>query len=406
MTAPPSDTVAAERLVLKLARALHEAGAPAHRLEDVMALLAPRLGIEGQFFSTPTSIFASFGPEGAQRTALVRVEPGGVNLERLALLDALIARLHRGTCDIASAEARVAEIAHTPPLYPAIVKVGCVALASATAARFFGGGVPEIVVAAAIGLSSGALIAGAARRRALARVFEPLASVTASLIALGFGAVLGAFSLPLATLAGLIVLLPGLSLTLAMTEIATRHLVAGTARLAGAGMTFLGLGLGMVLGIQVGRAWKPELLGAPAESLPLWTLAVSLALSPIALTVLFGARAADFPAIAAVGTLGFLTARAGAENLGPEFGMFGAALAVGVASNAYARLRRRPAAIPLLPGILMLVPGSLGLKSIASLFERDVLSGIDLAFRLTMLAVALTGGLLFSNLALPPRRSL
>ncbi|HST00580.1 MAG TPA: threonine/serine exporter family protein, partial [Usitatibacter sp.] len=227
MTNPPAsprpDGVAAERLVLRLARALHESGAPAHRLEDVMVLLAPRLGIEGQFFSTPTSIFASFGPEGAQRTALVRVEPGGVNLERLGLLDAVIEEVSGSPAGIAAAEARVEAIVRSSDRYPVAATVGCFALASATAARFFGGGPREILVAAAIGLTTGLLAAGAARHRALARVFEPLASVMASLLALGLGTVLGAYSLPLASLSGLIVLLPGLSLTLAMTEIATRH---------------------------------------------------------------------------------------------------------------------------------------------------------------------------------------
>src|SRR5687768_4442897 len=74
MADTPGAGVGAERaLILELARALHEAGAPAHRIEDAMAAPAPRWGIEGQFFTTPTSIFASFGPTYDQRTAMLRV---------------------------------------------------------------------------------------------------------------------------------------------------------------------------------------------------------------------------------------------------------------------------------------------------------------------------------------------
>ena len=44
--------------------------------------------------------------------------------------------------------------------------------------------------------------------------------------------------------AGLIVLVPGLPLTTALTELATRHLAAGPARLSGALVLFLSIGFG------------------------------------------------------------------------------------------------------------------------------------------------------------------
>ncbi|MGH9753013.1 MAG: threonine/serine exporter family protein, partial [Blastocatellia bacterium] len=64
--------------VLRLGRALHVYGIPAHRLEEVMEKAAERLGLQGQFFSTPTAIFASFGRQDEQRTFLMRVTPGEV----------------------------------------------------------------------------------------------------------------------------------------------------------------------------------------------------------------------------------------------------------------------------------------------------------------------------------------
>src|SRR4029079_14281814 len=54
--------------LLRLGRALHTYGSGAHRLEDVLAHVTEKLGLEGQFFSTPTSIFAAFGSQGEQRT--------------------------------------------------------------------------------------------------------------------------------------------------------------------------------------------------------------------------------------------------------------------------------------------------------------------------------------------------
>ena len=74
--------------MLKLARALHAYGYSAPRLEGILGATADRLGLHGhRFFSMPTQIMAAFGPEARQRTALLRVEPGEVNLGKLAALE-------------------------------------------------------------------------------------------------------------------------------------------------------------------------------------------------------------------------------------------------------------------------------------------------------------------------------
>jgi uncharacterized membrane protein YjjB (DUF3815 family) len=86
--------------------------------------------------------------------------------------------------------------------------------------------------------------------------------------------------------------------------------------------------------------------------------------------------------------------------------MLAAAFSVGAAGNLYARRLGRPAAVPVVPGILMLVPGSLGVRSVATLLARDVISGVELATTLLTLAGALAAGLLIANLVIPPRKLL
>jgi uncharacterized membrane protein YjjB (DUF3815 family) len=50
----------------------------------------------------------------------------------------------------------------------------------------------------------------------------------------------------------------------------------------------------------------------------------------------------------------------------------------------------------------LLVPGSLGFQSLASLMGHDTLRGIEAAFRMSLVAAALATGLLFANVLLPP----
>jgi uncharacterized membrane protein YjjB (DUF3815 family) len=86
--------------------------------------------------------------------------------------------------------------------------------------------------------------------------------------------------------------------------------------------------------------------------------------------------------------------------------VFVGSLTVGLASNLIARFRDRPAAVTQVPGILLLVPGSIGFRSLASLLDKQTLSGVDTAFKMTLMAVALVAGLLIANAIAPSRRTL
>ncbi len=394
---------AAVGFVLKLGRGLHAYGYPAHRLEDALGVLSRRLGLHGQFFSMPTALFASFGEED-QRTFQIRVEPGGVNLEKLTLLDDVIHRVVAGELTVATGSARVDEIEAAPAPYEAALSTLAFALASGAASRFFGGGGREVAMATAIGLVIGLLALLAERVEGAGRVFEPTAALAAAFLAAGAAQWAGPLSAYTATMAGLIVLVPGFSLTVAMTELATRNLVSGISRLAGASVTFLAIGLGVALGTRLGEKAFGAVAVVEPLGLPGWTLWVALVVAPLCFTVLMRAQARDAGFIVLAGIVAFLGARFGAQALGPELGAFVGALAVGVTSNAYARALDRPAAVTLVPGILLLVPGSLGFRSLSSLMDRETVLGVEAAFSMTLVAVSLATGLLFSNVLLPVRR--
>ena len=217
-------------------------------------------------------------------------------------------------------------------------------------------------------------------------------------------AVFGPLSGYTATVAGLIVFIPGFSLTVAMIELATRNLVSGTARIMGALGVFLAIGFGVALGGRVAA----RMFGAPIESepvaLPAWTEIVALAAAPVGFTVLLRAEARDAGWIGLAGALAFAGTRTGAIFLGPELGAFVGALSLGLASNAYARALGRLEIVPLVPGMLLLAPGSLGFRSLSSLVGGDTVLGVEVAFRMTLIAMSLATGLLVANILLPARR--
>jgi uncharacterized membrane protein YjjP (DUF1212 family) len=400
---PPGSAVS---FTLRLGQALHSYGTPAHQLEEQMRLVSQRLGLEARFFSTPTSIFASFGPPEALQTSLIRVEPGEMDLGRLARLDELADAVIRGELSPAEGEDLVEAVLAQPPRYGNALHLLCWALAAIGGARLFGGGLREMGTAAVISLLIGGLDLWTRRQRSTVWVLEPVAAILSSALAVVAASLVGPLSVQVVTLAGLIVLLPGLSLTVALNELATRNLISGTSRLTGAAIVFLELGFGVALGTRLTELLPlPAKLG-PLPALPGWTEPLALVSLLFAVSILFRARPRDWGWIAIAGTLAYAGSRLGSQVLGPQLGAFVGALIVGLVTNGLARLRNRPAVITLVPAIMLLVPGSIGFRSLESLLARDVLAGVDTAFSMLMVAVALVAGLLFANALVQPRKVL
>lgn len=391
-------------LVLRLGRALQELDTPAHRLESALGEACRRLRLDGQFFSTPTSLFAAFGQGAEQKITLVRIERvGGPDLERMTEIDRMADLLEPSAVGLDAAEARLDEIQGAPPLWSARAGVFASAAVSFAVSLFFGGGWPEMIAGGLFGGVVGLMGLLLARYPAGGRVYELAAAFTVA-AACGLLGRAGLVSTPaIPTLAAIIILVPGMTLTVAMSEISTRHLASGSARLTAAAVALVQLAFGTAIGRQlVGAAPGPELFPPP----PWWLVHPCVLISGVGLAVLFRVPH-RFVLWSVVGThLAFWSSRLGADAVGPELGTALGAFVVCATGNLFARLARAPSAVVIIPGILLLVPGSIGFQSLVMFFERDAISGVARAFDMIVIASAVVLGLLTANAAIPPRRSL
>ena len=393
-----------EELVIGAGRALHSFGSPAHQLEESMAALAGAVGLDGQFFSTPTAIFASFRNGGESRTHLVRVEPGQANLEKLTRIEAVLDRVLGRELAPSRARNEVDAIVAAPNRYGAAATALSFGLVSAAAARFFGGGWPEISASAAIGLLGGLLALAAERWQGVDRLLYPVAALAAASLASAWSGAIEPVSVYLVTLAGLISFVPGLTLTVAMKELATRHLVSGSSRLAGALLVFLTLGFGVGLGRHLGSPLAAQGTVVPTPP-AIWTEWAALGIAALGLGIQFQVRWRHLGWVVLGGAVAVFGGRFGTHLLGPELGAFLGALQVGLAGRLVALWRRLPSALVQIPGLVLLVPGSLGFRSLEALLERDTVSGVQGAFAMILVAIALVTGLLVANVLIPPRKA-
>lgn len=400
------------RFLCELARHLHRAGTSAPRLEAAIDDVGARLSLACQSLSTPTSVILSIadrrGGEDAlaEHTQVLRLAPGDVDLRQLAHVDRVAERVANGEIDIAAGRAALSEL---PPRRGPLANGAMAAsygLASGAVAVLLDGSAADSLVAAGIGAAIGGLSLLLPGRPNLAAGFEAIVGFLAALAVFVLHALWTPLAVNSVTIAALIVLLPGLMLTTAVNELATQHLVSGIARLAGAAAVLLKLGFGIAAANQFAQALGLDRPPVPVAPLPPGADWVALGVASFAFCVLFRAARRDWPLVMASAWLGYLCTRFGGQALGAEFGVFFAGLVVGCVSNFYGTRFNRPGALVRVPGIILLVPGSVGLRSLFFVFERDVYLGLDTAFSLVVLLVSLVAGLLFGNVLVPPRRSL
>ncbi len=399
------------RFVLQLGRVLHRYGTPAHRLEEALRVCCDRLGIEAEVFTTPTAIIMSFGDPIELRTRMLRVESGELDMGKLARVDALADAVAARQITAAEGVAKLEAIVASPRQFGHAISTLMHGITAGSLAVFFGGGLPDVALAAAIGCSLGLLAQYAQRSTDQARVFELVGAAFAALVAGLVSAWWPAVSPSVVTVAALIILLPGMSLTVAMTELATRNLIAGTARLMSAVIVLLELVVGVALGERLASALVTVHQATPV-ALPEYAQWVALVAASLGIAIVVQAQPRAFGWILAACVVGYVGSRVGTTWLGgaqaqlAQLGVMVGAFALGVTSNAYARLLDRPASVVQVPAVLLLVPGSMGFRGMTSLLDRNTLSGVETVFAMFVVALAIVAGLLVANAVVSPRRSL
>ncbi|MCU0721707.1 MAG: threonine/serine exporter family protein [Pirellula sp.] len=377
--------------LIRTGELLHKYGTPSHRLERVMTKIARTLGVESVFLYTPTALVAAFGEGREEKTFMRRVDSGSVDAEKLIQFDEILERLEAGEIDIASASEAMELAAAAKPLYSTLATALVCGIGCACVAVFFRGGWEEILTAGLIGLSIAGIDIAQSKLGWEAGLVFPVSGFFAGIVSLGISRFIHPIDDRLVTLASLIVLLPGFSLTMALTELAVGHLSAGVARLAGATVTLVTLFLGVAISWRIAGEWRIETpLVEPVDQ---WVHC-------------FRVRLSLWPVVFAISLSGYFTATWFGAKYGVEVGSFLGALVVGSGSNLFARLRDRPALVPLAPGMILLVPGSLGYRSLSALLNRQTVEGIEFAFGMIVVAISLVGGLLASSALVPPKRIL
>ena len=403
------------RFLTELARRLHIAGVSSQRLEGAVRATAQAMHVSAEVWSTPTGLLLSLADadvlHGTQQTRVLRLDPGQVDLRALVQLDRIAEEVIGGRRTVEQAWETMRALDRADRPGERLQVIGAFGLASGAVAGLLGTGWLDIGVALVLGVIIGWLAVLSATRPHLAAASEAVAAIVATTLATAFAHFVAPISLQTVIVSALIVLMPGLSLTTAVTELATQQLVTGTARFAGALTVLLKMTFGSVAATQVLAAlgWTS---GAPAPiEMPMLVEVVAAVAAAGSFAILFRAARRDVPLVMGSAILGYVLTRLAGNVL--TFGdgtfaggVFFASLTIAALANLSGRFAGRPGALVRLPGIMLLVPGSVGFRALGFVMEKDYTVGFDTLVAVLAALLALTAGLLFGALLVPPRRYL
>ena len=410
--APPGELWSDIRLrfLSELAKRLHQFGTSTTRLEASVESLSQKLGLDTQIWSSPTGILLSFRdtrrPDASEQrvSEVLRLAPGETNLRRLVDTDEVAEQVFHGKLSVAEGYLKLRDI--EPERVRVKTTIVGFAFAAASVAAMLQSWPTDILAAALVGALTGWIQVMAKGNANLRPGVEAMAAFLSTLLATLASAYILPLSLQTVTLAAIVVFLPGLTLTTAVSELSTQHLVSGVARLAGALTVLLKLTFGAVAGSQVAKALHVPLRPlAPPEGTA-WVEVIALLCGALSYALLLRPHKRHRWLVMGAAVLGYSAARLGSEAFGALFGVFLAGLVVAAGSNLFARLKNKPSALVRTPGILLLVPGSVGFRSIFFVFDGHVMEGINSGSALVVLLTTLVAGLMFGDLLVPPRRNL
>jgi uncharacterized membrane protein YjjP (DUF1212 family) len=205
--------------------------------------------------------------------------------------------------------------------------------------------------------------------------------------------------------APLVIFLPGSLLTTGMIELASMHILSGSARLIyGVAMLML-LFMGIAIGLNLSNLPSFQVYAYQAVSFPWWAPFLGTLLFGLGTFVRLSGANRDLFWMLLVLYVAMLGQALGDYFINPYFGAFVGATLMAISSEVIGRSpRRTPAVVSQLLAFWFLVPGSRGLLSVTSLLTKDIQSAAIGLGQMVILIIAITLGVLLGTLIISPQK--
>ncbi len=403
-----SDAQMAKSVIVDLIYSLLSFGMPVYRVENHCQQICQCYGVNCYLDATHTGFLITFAKsydEDYTDTRYVKIANTSVNLNKLCLLDDVAHDIISNRIAIRDAKQRIKDIISSPPLYAnTLFPIFSYALSSTCYSIYVFSLWHQIIAMFITGVIVGTVIVFIRKfLPSLNTVSPAIASLISGLSALAFQAIYAKYDMPLVflntALGGIVPSLPGLSITTAIQELTSRQVRSGAIRLISAATVSIQLALGIYIAKMIQTASKVPHIPAQTYDFPKWALALVIPCNGVGYMVSLKAPQDPLTGLFVIANSyqGYFITQKMSALLTPELGALIAAFCLQTVSKIYGWLSNRPPAVITSCAILLLVPGSVSVKSVDALLNNDWDNGSALLIRTGQIALGLAFGLILSN---------
>ncbi|KAJ1911411.1 pheromone-regulated protein prm10 [Mycoemilia scoparia] len=397
-----------QHLLVLFVKTMMTYGAPLHHLNQNMDRMTKFLDLEASFFVLPGMAVISFDDSmtHTSETKVLQCQQEW-DMYRLEQVNQIWKKVIYRDISVKMAVTQLEELIRAPDLYPwyYIWPIWGIMAWSISLLAFRGGWL-DSACACGLGLLVGAMYLASKKFPGYTNFFE----VSGAMVA-GFGASLFQkwICFSSVALSATVVMFPGLIMTTGVIELTSRQLISGTVRIFYAFVLSFVIAFGLHLGNAIyteifshGQVIPASVQMELCQGMSPYTLFLTVPVATTCIGMLIKVHWRHFLSINLVAGATFAIYWAIQVKLGiPSLAVTLSSFALGLISNTWSRLSGQAAYAILLPGQILLVPGSLGIRGIIALLEHDG-GHSSLAFEMVIISISIMVGMFASTCIVYP----
>lgn len=388
------DAAVLTRFLIALGEGLIDCASPVAEVTRTLEEVGRVNGYPGtQVIALPTAILVTV--PGAEQTQTAAASAGvrAFRLDQIEDVLQIAERARRGRLGPVEGMGLLQRAVSSAAPYPTAVLLGGYVIYSLGIALILGANLPDLLVAGVLGSLVAVVQLATARTSGYLQALVVLTSAfTVSAVVFGLVRIGAPIDVLSSLVPPLVMFLPGALLTTAVIDLATRQMIAGSARLAAGAMQLVLLALGISGAASLVGVRASAIGEAPGQAFGTLGPWLGVLVFVVGVALYHCVRLTSVPWVLAV----VLVAYAGQVLGGLVFGgvmsaLVGAAVMTPLALYAAGQRNGPPALVSFLPGFWVLVPGALGLIGVTQTLDGTATDGAGaiMTAGATMVAISL-----------------
>ena len=389
----------------KIGKGLIASGTAVGVVENTLTEIALAYGMECQIMALPNVVMIELGNvrRGHVEFAVQRLT--SMQLDKVSSFAELVDRVMHKQVSLARANQQIDEILVKVPRFGPVIIIFGYFLSCIGLTMLFRPDLPSMVVTGFAGILVG-LITLLFRWRPRFDLLLPIfAAIVVSTLVFGLtrlGYIFGPANL---LITPLITFLPGALLTTGMIELASMHILSGSARLIYGAAVLLLLFVGISIGLNLSGMPSYLVYSYEAVNFPWWAPILGTLLFGVGTFIRLSGANRDLLWMLVVLYVAMLGQALGENFINSYAGAFFGATLMALSSEYIARSpKRTPALVSQMLAFWFLVPGARGLLSVTNILSEDLQSAAIGLGEMVILIVSISLGVLLGTLLVSPNK--